>query len=86
MRTTTHSISDILQLLDDETARSIDVDILAYGLDSGPLRNQHLGQSEGLDGWHVQLRNTWQQPKITHSVHKLTNPLLATTQMQHLLH
>lgn len=55
--------SDLLELLDDETSRSIDDDVLAYGLDSSPLRYQDLGQCERLDGGHVQLRNTWQQPK-----------------------
>jgi hypothetical protein len=55
----------LLQLLDNEVARPVDLDVLPHGLDSGPLGNQDFGQSERLNGWHVQLGNTWEQRKAT---------------------
>jgi len=55
----------LLQLLDNEVARPVDLDVLPHGLDSGPLGNQDFRQSERLNGWHVQLGNTWKQRKAT---------------------
>ena len=55
----------LLELLDNEASRSSDVDIPSHGLDAGPLGNQDFGQRQRLNGWHLQLRNTWKERKAT---------------------
>lgn len=55
----------LLQPLDNEVARPADLDVLPHGFDSSPLGNQNFRQSERLNGWDVQLGNTWQQRKAT---------------------